>query len=400
MAFNYFYKQFETIRIIIRRLYLYGCYSRDDFKNIVSGRKFDNELKRAKMVLSPDNIVQTYKGKSKYTSINHDYFIEENNILYNTYLAKAFKQNEFLLYFYILQTLDDIPLSLSEVEMNLSEFIPDIDRATIRNHLDKMCDEGYLISTILKNKKMYALAPDVLSGITRDEYSELLNAVSFYMNTRTEQMAGQYCYDTIREASNINHRIPFVFKHKFLHQILDEEVLQEILSAIDKKKSINFEYNGSKRENITPYKIKEDLYFGRQYLIGFNISNSRLSIFRIDKISNVEKSDIYAEISDDISKYCWCVSWKPTHESVSITFDFNHLTDEYLIRRLYRDKQHGKIEKTSESTYVFSIEITDPIEMVPYLRTFYGHIVKTNCAKLNDYINEDLKRMVALYEDF
>ena len=73
------------------------------FKNIVSGRKFDNELKRAKMVLSPDNIVQTYKGKSKYTSINHDYFIEENNILYNTYLAKAFKQNEFLLYFYILQ---------------------------------------------------------------------------------------------------------------------------------------------------------------------------------------------------------------------------------------------------------------------------------------------------------
>ena len=105
MAFNYFYKQFETIRIIIRRLYLYGCYSRDDFKNIVSGRKFDNELKRAKMVLSPDNIVQTYKGKSKYTSINHDYFIEENNILYNTYLAKAFKQNEFLLYFYILQTL-------------------------------------------------------------------------------------------------------------------------------------------------------------------------------------------------------------------------------------------------------------------------------------------------------
>ena len=32
MAFNYFYKQFETIRIIIRRLYLYGCYSRDDFE--------------------------------------------------------------------------------------------------------------------------------------------------------------------------------------------------------------------------------------------------------------------------------------------------------------------------------------------------------------------------------
>ena len=59
-----------------------------------------------------------------------------------------------------------------------------------------------------------------------------------------------------------------------------------------------------------------------------------------------------------------------------------------------------QLKKHLKNTYVFSIEITDPIEMVPYLRTFYGHIVNTNCEKLNDYINEDLKRMVALYEDF
>ena len=92
--------QFETIRVMIRQLYLYGCYNRSDYKSIVSGRKFDNELKRAKMVLNTNNIVQSFKGKTKYTSIVHDYFSENQNVLADTYLAKAFNKNEFILYFY------------------------------------------------------------------------------------------------------------------------------------------------------------------------------------------------------------------------------------------------------------------------------------------------------------
>ena len=399
MAFNYFYKQFETIRVMIRQLYLYGCYNRSDYKSIVSGRKFDNELKRAKMVLNPNNIVQSFKGKTKYTSIVHDYFSENQNVLADTYLAKAFNKNEFILYFYIMQSLRYEPMSLVEVEDLLSQYIPDVDRATIRNHLDKMCLEGYLVATPYKNRKLYSLANDIFEDFSKEEIEEIMDAVSFYMNTANLQTPGFYCYQTLIERSGVEHHNPFIFQHNFLHQILDEEILQDIYDAISGRKSVSFDYNNNHKENITPVKVKTDYCFGRKYLIGFDIEKSRISIFRVDKITNITEGTLYADISENLIKYCWCVSWKPFHQEVTIIFQFDTTTDGYLIRRLYRDKKHGTVSEETDGKFTFTIDVCDSIEMVPWLRTFYGHIISTNCEQLNLYLKDDVERMVSNYED-
>jgi hypothetical protein len=42
--------------------------------------------------------------------------------------------------------------------------------------------------------------------------------------------------------------------------------------------------------------------------------------------------------------------------------------------------------------------VTDPIEMVPWLRTFYGHITTIGNDELHQYILNDLRAMEVNYE--
>lgn len=403
--FNYFYKNYDTIRIILRKIYLYGCYNRNDYKKIVSPRKFDNELKRITMMFNSDKLFQSYKGKSKYTVINYDYFNNNRNILINSYYAKAFKENEFILYFLILQLLN-IPnrkMTVNEIEKDLGSYISEIDRATIRNHLEKMLDEGYLSAQINGNKKHYYLSMDILAEFTLEELIEILTAVQFYENTKVLKTPGHYAFETICNYLECKYNFSYkhldiIFRHNYSHQILDEEILYDILKAIRNKNLISFDYNGSRKEGVSPVKFISEAYYGRQYLIGVEVETGSTCIYRIDKIENFENKSESLWIENDILKYSWCssISNKEPLEII-IDFCFNEKSENYLIKRLFREKKHGFVEKTDDF-YRFSIMISDYIEMIPWLRTFYGSIVSINNSELMKIVKDDIQGMVSNYD--
>ena len=49
-------RDYDNIRRILRDIYIYGCFSRDDFIEMgISGRKYDNEQRRINAYLPEGN---------------------------------------------------------------------------------------------------------------------------------------------------------------------------------------------------------------------------------------------------------------------------------------------------------------------------------------------------------
>ena len=69
------------------------------------------------------------------------------------------------------------------------------------------------------------------------------------------------------------------------------------------------------------------------------------------------------------------------------------------MERLQREKRCGKVEKLDERTWRFSADVFDAGEMLPWLRTFIGRIVRlesTNGSAVRRF-DEDLAEMEKLY---
>ena len=56
--------------------------------------------------------------------------------------------------------------------------------------------------------------------------------------------------------------------------------------------------------------------------------------------------------------------------------------EEHIFQRLEREKRHGTVERLSEDTCRFSVDVYDASEMLPWLRTFTGRIVSLQCSRL------------------
>lgn len=401
--FNYFYKKYDTIRMILRKVFIYGCYNRNDYKNIVSSRKFDNELKRITMLFNDEHLFQTYKGKSKYSIINLDYFLNSSNLLAESYYAKAFKDTELKLFFLILQTIFGREMSLTDVEVSLFEQIDKIDRATLRNHLNKMVSEGYLENKFFKNKRVYYLANQPFANLSTSELIQLAYCIEFYKDISNIKIPAYYLMSTVKQQLSRHgvewNRNDFIFKHNFRHYILDEEVLNATLLAIMNESSISFSYGNKSVKNISPLKVIYDQSFGRVYLVGFAPHYGSIGVYRVDKMADICGGNLFAAITVENLDKAWCVSGigkAPT--TFDIDFKFNESQEKHLIARLFRESKHGKVEKIAEDLYRLRITVTDPIEMVPWLRTFYGHITTIGNDELHQYILNDLRAMEVNYE--
>ena len=57
-------RDYENIRHILRNIYIFGCFTRDDFIEMgISGRKYDNEQRRISAYLSDRFIKKRRIGK-------------------------------------------------------------------------------------------------------------------------------------------------------------------------------------------------------------------------------------------------------------------------------------------------------------------------------------------------
>ncbi len=202
----------------------------------------------------------------------------------------------------------------------------------------------------------------------------------------------------------------FEFKHQYLLGALDSEVLFDIFECMEENRGAELTiFSRRKKQELKHRVFPTRLYFstqsGRQYLLGYHYDFKKPVFFRLDSIRKIKAlapdpdAEKYGRWWHDFDKNLWGVS-VGEHTLDHIEMLVHAGPDEgFIADRLRREKRHGAVEQIDGETWRFSADVYDAAEMLPWLRTFIGRIVKLECS--NEFVvrrfREDLEAMRRLY---
>ncbi len=408
MSYNELIKNFQRIRDYMREFYVYGFKSRDEF-NKKSARSYDDERRRIESWLGDYmQFRQTQEGKKIFLSI--DSRVANHNPLYLAWKTKSFTDGDITLHFLIFDILSD-----SEISLTIYEIMEEIDKkllifeeprafdeSTVRKKLKEYINEGLIISEKRGKVMFYKRAEDsvVYSRDCLDFFSEIYPC----------GVVGSYLLDKTEQTEEEKH---FAFKHHYITSALDSEILRVLFEAIGEKKNITLESVNRKKDrvienHVVPLKIYVSVQNGRQYLMAYAPHFHRITSYRIDNIVSVkikDKCENFDELRNTLDKmqpHIWGVSTQSSSrqrmEYVEFTVQYSREED-YIHRRLEREKRCGKVEKIDDNSSKFSAEVYDASELIPWIRTFICRITEIHFSnkELEMQFYSDMREMYRLY---
>ncbi|RKD25201.1 Predicted DNA-binding transcriptional regulator YafY, contains an HTH and WYL domains [Caminicella sporogenes DSM 14501] len=417
-AYKNFIKSYDTIRNVLRHLYIYGCYGREDFESIgISGRKYDNERRRILYFIDQELVNENFISNKKYIGFKYDMFKTAENFLVNSYLIKTFTVNDINYFFLIQQILnvENRELSMKEIMDNLSEILSvDIDMSTIRRKINKMIEQGIIVTRNVKNRKVFNLVEDFFKDFTNDEIVKIFYAVQFYSNLALISVPGYYLMDTIKNYLkhernyDFNEKEIYIFKHHLLNRIIDDEVVTCILNCIKNGRKMKFYYRNEKNPRVViPLKIITEYCYGRQYLFSLDEMSNKCSLYRLDKINKFsEAGDIGTKVNfEKYNKFIensWCAVLLNENQGlieVEIDFFIDESEEGYILQRILKEGKWGTLDKIEKGKYLYKIKVTDPNELIPWIRSFAGFakVRKSDNHNLYEKIENDWKEALKNY---
>ena len=406
MAYNELIKNFERVCSYMREFYVYGFRSREEFNN-QSIRSYDNERRRLESWLGKYmEFRQDSKGKATFITLDSRDIPQ--NPLYRAFKAKSFTDNDITLHFYILDlltegkslTVKEITEAISEEYLSHFKQAEEVDESTIRKKLKEYEQFGMLKSSKVGRELVFSRVTDNIDLNTWHA------AIEFYSEADPMGVVGSFLLDGFNK-----HMDFFRFKHRYLLHALNSEVISELLQAIKEKRCVEITTFVSKRGEIRnhivyPVKIYVGTQSGRQYLLGYHYKLKRPMFLRLDSIRKVKPGTVekqarkYLDYCDKLQANLWGVSLGSDYslDHIEITIHIGK-GEYYILQRLQREKRCGTIEKIDDNTYKFIADIYDAAEMMTWIRTFIGRIVKLECS--NKFVEQrfygDLKAMRELY---
>jgi hypothetical protein len=236
---------------------------------------------------------------------------------------------------------------------------------------------------------------------------ELLDAIKFFQGVSPFGEIGSYILDNENRKNDL-----FAFKHQYIAHTLEDGILFDLLTSIRQTRWIIFE-NQSTRTGRTskveglPLKIFVSTGTGRRYACMYSSKTGRFSNFRLDYIKKVtsgeiepKASDLRERLNNNLDKI-WGVSFggKNRSEIISIKLDIDEKRESYVIDRITREGQGGKLTKIEENTFLFTKEVFDTTDMIPWIKTFTGRIIQlegTNSQVVKRFY-DDMKQMASMY---
>ena len=396
-------KNFNRIRDYMHDFFVFGFKSRNDF-NQKSARTYDNERRRIENYLN-EYIKWDYCKNGKKIFISVDSSRIKENPFYKVFKSKSFTKNDVILHFYILDILTSKSnLTLEEISDEINDKIDTyFEPQTIRNKLKEYSE--YEIINVKKDKKTFYYS---LNKCYLEDFEISNDALIFFSETAPFGIIGSFLNDRID-----NKNTKFQFKHNFIVNTLEDNILLKIITAIKEEKRIIIE-NLSARDgnlkyfNILPLYIYISVQTGRRYLVCENTGKRKFSTFRLDYIKQVkilEKEENYSTIKEKVDEcinnsFCTSLIKDSKLEHFEMTL-FISKDEQYVLNRLKREGRNGKIEKIKENIYKYSIDTYDTNELTTWIKTFIGRIIEIkgdNKAIIGHYY-ADIKKMKKMYED-
>ena len=403
-------KNFEKIRAYMRDFYVYGFKSRDGYQS-KSARSYDDERRRLESWLGDHmSFVRTPEGKNVFISI--DSRTIRHNPLYNAWKAKSFTDGDITLHFIIFDILHSpsVKRSISELleeidEKYLSDFESPMmfDESTVRKKLKEYCEAGIIVTEKEGRKVYYRRADDT-------DISNLDEVLHYFSEVAPCGVIGSYILDKEKTDTDA-----FTFKHHYVTGAIDSGVLAALFTAMRERRIVTVSNMSRladlpRKNRIIPLRVFISVQSGRQHLLAYLPEYNHFQSYRVDYLSNVKLEEptprfdeLRAEL-DRMQSKMWGVSANRSKfseerlERVEFTVKVED-NEEYIIRRLEREKRVGTLEKLDENTYRFSAYVYDSSEMIPWIRTFICRIVKMNFSNRNieNQFKKDLDEMYRTY---
>lgn len=405
MAYSELIKNFQRVRDYMREFYVYGFKSRDDYSK-KSGRSYDNERRRIESWLGDYmRFSKTEEGKNVFLSIDSRAMSE--NPLYKAFKTSSFTDRDITLHFILFDILysPDTALSVPElcesIDNCLSGFENPIefDESTVRKKLKEYVNQGIIQTRKDGRKVLYSRAKqsDELPPYMLQFFSEVLPC----------GVVGSFLLDKQTESRHI-----FNFKHHYILSALDSDVLCDLFLAIREHREVTADnysprYSCAKQVSFVPLKVLIGSQGGRQYLIGYSREYDQLRSYRVDYLSNIKITDVAEDFNSlrkwlkRNEKHMWGVTLRNGirgYDKVEMTIKIDD-DEEYIIKRLKREKRCGEVEIIDEHTIRFTAEVFDASEMLPWLRTFICRVseFKSSNKQAERAFWNDLDKMYELY---
>lgn len=401
MAYSELIKDFNKIRAYIREFYVYGFRSRDEF-DAKSARSYDNERRRVESWLGDYmRFRQDETGKQVFLSLDSRSI--PKNPIYHAFRAKSFTDTDIILHFFLLDMLQNEAMTAREAtDLLARQYLRHADgyevpdESTVRKKLKEYEQIGLLSSEKHGREIRYQVQRDSV------DLSAWHEAVSFFAEDAPLGVIG----NPLSDDDPI-----FRFKHRYLLDALDSEIMLDLLMAMKQDKAVELTIfsrrkNAELNHSMFPLCFFISTQTGRQYLLGYHYRFKKPMFFRLDGIRKVKmggvesKAGVYRSFVPKLRENLWGVSTGVDHSMDHFEMDIHVADDEpFIVDRLMREKRCGHVEQTAEHTWSFCADIYDASEMLPWIRTFIGRIERIYCSNpaVTDRYNEDLQAMASLY---
>lgn len=425
--FSDFIKHYNIIRTILRDVFLYGCFSREELegKRKISSRKISYEIRRIQQYIEEEYIRIDRDGRYKLLALTYDSIRNTENFLVKTYMTKSFTRTDLILYFYLLGTLyaQGKSCCFREIEDALiGEGLVSYDNIsskTIERKLNEMCTSlGVLDCETIKRTKHYSISKDIFEVFDNQEMIELLTAVSLFKNMLFPVSAGYYCEDNLKDYILYERKIKldfgdyFQYRNLHFHPVIEEDILWKLLNAMQERKCISLNYKlppnrsiDNPKELLRPFKVRYDIQCGRFYLVSYDNRN-RCVISRLDRIEDIEvynstyEAEGLKELYERDMKYSWSsvpLGQGSKPESVKIEIIIDESKEKYIIERIQSEVQEGIIERIEDGCYHLTMRVNDSGEMVPWIRSYSGYMKVIQGRHLAKRLAEDWREMLENY---
>ena len=414
MAYSELIKNLDTLRTYIRSFYIYGFKSRDKFTG-KSTRTYDDEKRRLEnyldgyMTFRPDE-----NGKVNFVSIDSRH--TPHNPLYKLFKAKSFTAMDISLHFMVMdilagaekKSLNQILDEINSVYLDgfSSEVVP--EESTLRKKLKEYEELGLIKSEKDGKTMLYCRTP--LSDL-----SGLKDVLNFFSETDPCGVIGNFLFDKLPKEAQQEGEI-FQYKHHYITSTIESDFVEQVFQAIREHRYLTIEQKRSEDDRtfpneVIPLMIYQSTQGGRMYLMAYRPRGKYFLALRFDYIVGMETGGVYEGFEqkraefEKLRNHIWGVALKQNKKhndttTVHVTFRITFSEEEkFIYQRLLREKRSGTVTLLDDNNAQFDVDVYDPQEIIPWVRTFICRITFFDCT--DKYIVRrfygDIRKMNHMY---
>ena len=395
----------------MRDFYIYGFRTRSDFGGkIKSARSYDNERRRVESWLGG---VMSFRrdaaGKSVFLSRGQPHGSSQSP-LSGVPDEKFYRQRHYASFLHTGYpgrwrgaAFRKIADRIAGEYLSYFDAAEPPDDSTVRNKLKEYTALG-LLKTERRGREM-------LYSINQEKWSPKAwqDVLAFASEAMPLGVVGSFLLD--RYEKNPDY---FSFKHHYLFGALDAEILEELMLCRRGRRRAEITFRARRSEKdmqaeVFPLRIYVSTRTGRENLLAYNYQIRRPGMYRLDHIRKVKALDPESDYERleragrSFAEYLWGTSSGPEGsretEHVEMTL-YVGKEERFIVDRLEREKRNGTVSRLDETTYLYQTDVYDAQEMLPWIRTFTGRIIRLECS--NDSVvrrfYDDYAQMQQMYE--